>query len=209
MFQPAVFCEAREDVLHGAIRAHPLATLITHEGGRIEADHVPMVLHAAGDAIVLRSHLNAANPLPRSGAEVVDALAVFQGPQAYVSPGWYASKREHGKAVPTWNYVSVHARGALSIIRGDAAWLTDHLTALSAQQESHRDEPWALSDAPADYIARLLRRIVGLELRVSELTGVWKMSQNKSETDRSGVVEGLRLDAKPDVSDLVAQLTTS
>ena len=207
MFQPAVFCEAREDVLHGAIRAHPLATLVTHEARRIEADHVPMVLHAAGDGLILRSHLNAANPLPRSGAEVIDALAVFQGPQAYVSPGWYASKREHGKAVPTWNYVSVHARGRMRIVRGDIDWLTDHLTALAAQHESHREEPWALSDAPEDYTARLMRGIVGVELTVTDLSGVWKMSQNKSGADRAGVADGLLSDARPDVSALIPQST--
>ena len=197
MFQPATFAEERPEVMHALMRAHPLATVVT-DAAPLVADHLPMVVHQGEGGLTLRTHMHAANPLPRSGVEAVDALCVFQGPQSYISPSWYASKREHGRAVPTWNYAVVHARGTLRFVRGDADWLLDHLRALSAQHESHRSEPWQVSDAPADYVERLLRGIVGVEVAVSRLQGVWKMSQNKSAADRAGVREGLRAETHSD-----------
>ena len=207
MQQPAIFREDDPATLHTLMRAHPFATLITAALGPLEADHVPLVLHETPDGLRLRGHLAVTNPLARSGVEATDALCVFQGPHAYISPGWYASKREHGRAVPTWNYAVVHARGSLRVVR-DADWLLAHLHALTEQHESHRAEPWALGDAPADYLARLKREIVGLELEVAALSGVWKMSQNKSHADRAGVRAGLSLDSvthAADVSALVPQ----
>ena len=193
MQQPPVFREERTDVLHDMIRAHPLATLVTQPGGRLDADHVPMVLGVTDESATLQGHIHAANPLARHAGEPGEpgeALALFHGPHTYVSPGWYASKAEHGRVVPTWNYVAVHARGPLRLIR-DRNWLVAHLKALSAQHESHRAEPWRLEDAPSDYTEKLLRGIVGVELSVAELSGVWKLSQNKSEADRAGVRAGL------------------
>ena len=203
MQQPAFFREDRPEVMHELIRAHPLATLVTMQSA-LTADHVPMVLDVEGGQAVLRGHIAANNPLARSGIDEVDALAVFQGPHAYISPSWYASKAEHGRVVPTWNYAAVHASGPMRIVR-DEDWLTEHLRALGHANESHRAQAWALEDAPADYVAKLMRAIVGVELRVSALSGVWKMSQNKRGADHSGVVDGLLADGAEDVAALVRE----
>ena len=201
MQQPPVFREERPDVLHDMIRTHPFATLVTQPGGRLDADHVPMVLDVTDGGATLHGHIHAANPLVRHAGEPGEGLALFHGPHTYVSPGWYASKAEHGRAVPTWNYVAVHARGPLRLIR-DRGWLVAHLRALGAQHESHRAEPWRLEDAPIDYTETLLRGIVGVELTVASLSGVWKLSQNKSEADRAGVRAGLAAEGSA-VADLI------
>ncbi len=201
MQQPAYFREERPEVMHALMRANPLATLITQQDA-LTADHIPMVLDVDDGKAVLRGHIAANNPLARSGVDTLDALAVFQGPHAYVSPSWYASKAEHGRVVPTWNYAAVHASGPMRFIR-DADWLTEQLSALSDENERGRAEPWALSDAPEDYVAGLLRAIVGVELRITALSGVWKMSQNKRGADHFGVVTGLVDDGADDVAELV------
>ena len=197
MFQPDIFKERSVPAMHALMRAHPFATLVTTLDGRPEVDHVPLVLHPEGGKCgVLRGHLARGNPLARSEgtkpeASEPEALAVFQGPQAYVSPSWYASKREHGKVVPTWNYACVHARGTLRLVR-DGEWLMQHLRDLSAQHEAHRTQPWAVEDAPADFVTRMLRGLVGFEIAIGSLEGTWKVSQNKNRADRTGVVDGLR-----------------
>ena len=192
MFQPAAFQEDDVQEMHAVMRAHPFATLVSQATGALTADHVPLVLHDEGSHGTLHGHLARANPLVRAeAAHGSEALVVFQGPQGYVTPSWYASKREHGKVVPTWNYVAVHARGALSFHR-DTEWMMRHLEALTAQHESHRELPWAVSDAPANYVERMLRGLVGFEIPIESLEGTWKMSQNKSAADREGVERGLR-----------------
>ena len=192
MYLPAHFEETRPEVLHAALRAHPLGLLITQGGdGELAANPIPFILDAEADgACVLRGHVARANPLWREARGDVNSLIVFQGPQAYVSPGWYASKAEHGKVVPTWNYVMVQARGPLRV-RDDAAWLHAFVTRLTDRHEAPRATPWAVSDAPADYIATMLRAIVGIEIPVAALTGKWKVSQNRSAADREGVARGL------------------
>ena len=132
----------------------------------------------------------------------MDCLAIFQGPQGYITPSWYASKAEHGRVVPTWNYAVVHAHGTLTFVE-DPAWLLAHLRALTRQHESHRELPWEVSDAPEDFVARQLRLMVGFEIAVEHLQGTLKMSQNKSAPDRIGVVEGLRTEGHAEVSRLV------
>jgi transcriptional regulator len=131
-----------------------------------------------------------ANPVWREARADADSLVVFQGAQAYISPGWYPSKAEHGKVVPTWNYCSVQGRGVLRVI-DDAAWVHAFVTRLTQQHESTQARPWAVSDAPADYVEGLLRAIVGVELTITRLEGKWKASQNKGEADRQGVGRGL------------------
>jgi transcriptional regulator len=192
MYLPAHFEETRAEVLHAALRLHPLGLLITQGGdGALAANPIPFLLDVGTDGSrVLRGHVARANPLWREARGDVDSLVVFQGPQAYVSPGWYASKAEHGKVVPTWNYVMVQARGPLRVI-DDAAWLHTLVTRLTERNEASRTTPWAVSDAPADYIATMLRAIVGIELPVAALTGKWKVSQNRSAADRAGVAQGL------------------
>lgn len=190
MYQP-LFREDRLDVMQDLISAQPLATLVSSAAGQIQADHVPLVLHAdQSDKGVLRGHVAKGNGLWRSRAELESVMAIFQGPQSYVTPSWYPSKQEHGKVVPTWNYVVVHARGAFRFV-DDADWLMAHLGALTRQHEQDRAKPWAVSDAPADYLSRQLRGIVGVELTIESLEGIWKVSQNRDMRDRAGVQEGL------------------
>jgi transcriptional regulator len=189
MYVPNHFREDRPDVLLDAMRRIGFATLVTAGEGGIEANHLPLLLDA--QARVLRGHFARANPVWRNlGAE---ALAIFLGPHAYVSPGWYPSKAETGKAVPTWNYITVHARGPITLFQ-DADWLRAHVAALSDMHEAGRAQPWALTDAPASYIDGLLRAIVGFEIAITQLEGKWKLSQNRSQADRDGVRAGLLAD---------------
>ncbi|HWM62290.1 MAG TPA: FMN-binding negative transcriptional regulator [Rhizomicrobium sp.] len=193
MYVPDHFREDRPDVLRGAMRRIGFATLVTQG---LEANHLPTLL----DGNVLRGHVARANPVWKSGAG--EALAIFLGPHAYVSPSWYPSKAETGKAVPTWNYITVHARGAINwIVDGD--WLRAHVTALSATHEAGRENPWAIGDAPASYVDGLLRAIVGFELSIAKLEGKWKLSQNHDAADRAGVREGLLRDDHEDLSRLM------
>lgn len=190
MYRPPHFREDRLDVLHAAMRTHPLATLVTHGPEGLTANHIPFLIEDGGEWGVLRAHLARANgqlEQLRAGGE---ALAVFQGPQAYVSPSWYATKAETHKVVPTWNYVAVHCWGAPRVIE-DAEWLRDQIGRLTRAQEEGRAEPWAVEDAPADYVAAQIRGIVGLEIPIARIEGKWKASQNRSDADRAGVADGL------------------
>jgi transcriptional regulator len=168
--------------------------LVTQDdGGLLQANTVPFLLDAdpAGGPGILRAHVARANPVWRESRGDAESLVVFQGPQAYVSPSLYPSKAEHGKVVPTWNYVMVQARGPLRVI-DDSAWVQALVTRLTERHESPRAEPWAVTDAPDDYIATMLRAIVGIEIVLSSLTGKWKVSQNRSAADRAGVARGLQ-----------------
>lgn len=208
MYVPQLFAETDIDTLHGLMHAHPLATLVTLADGVLDANHVPLQLDAEAAPLgVLRGHLARANPLWRQHPAAVDVLAIFHGPQAYVSPGWYPTKVESGKAVPTWNYATVHAHGRLRVI-DDAAWLRAHVEALTAANEAVFPEPWQVADAPADYIDRMLAAVVGIEITVTRLEGKWKASQNQPPQNRAGVVRGLReADAAAPMADLVARCT--
>lgn len=207
MYQPAAFREERVAVMHALIRAHPLATLVSHAAGSLEANHLPLLIDPDPAPYgTLRGHVARANPLWRQVHAGHEALAVFHGPQAYVTPSWYPSKRETGKVVPTWNYAVVHAYGPL-VIHDDPVWLRNLVSRLTDQQEASLAQPWAINDAPADYIEQMLRAIVGIEIPVARLEGKWKVSQNRSAADRAGVVEGYaaRGDAQSrDMADLVA-----
>jgi len=191
MYDVAASREDRIDVMHALIRAYPLATLVTVSGGAAEANHLPLLLEPdPAPNGSLRGHVARANPLWRL-AQDGDALAVFQGPQAYVTPSWYPSKKEHGKVVPTWNYAVVHVRGAL-VIRDDREWLRGLVSRLTKSQESGRQRPWSIGDSPADYIDRMLEAVVGIEILVTSIEGKWKVSQNRAQADREGVIAGLR-----------------
>jgi transcriptional regulator len=193
MYVPDHFREDRPEVLQDAVRRIGFATLVTQG---LEANHLPMLLEGG----ILRGHVARANPVWKAGAG--EALAIFLGPHAYVSPSWYPSKAETGKAVPTWNYLTVHARGTIAWIQ-DGDWLRAHVTALSITHEAGRAEPWAVSDAPAGYIDALLRAIVGFELTVTHIQGKWKLSQNRDAADRAGVREGLQQDGHGELSRLM------
>ena len=191
MYLPAHFEEARSEVLQALMREHPLATLVAHGADGLVANHLP--LHFAAEVApcgALQGHVARANPLWEVSAGT-DVLAIFQGLQAYVTPSWYPTKREHGKAVPTWNYVVVHARGRLRVI-DDPVWLRAQLESLVASNEAGLAEPWRINDAPPAYIDTMLAAIVGIEITITDLKGKWKISQNQPQANRSGVVAGLR-----------------
>jgi transcriptional regulator len=206
MYIPRHFEETRLDVLHQLMRGEPLATLVTFDGTGLSANHLPLELAAsAGPNGTLKGHVSRANAVWRDADPGVDALAIFQGPQRYVTPAWYPTKAETGKVVPTWNYVVVHAYGPLRFV-DDAAWLRAHIERLTALHEVGRERPWQVSDAPDDYIDAMVRGIVGFELPIARLSGKWKVSQNRNAADRQGVVDGLRAgDAAADaaMADLV------
>ncbi len=191
MYAPKQFKEDRPEVLAATIRDIQLATLVTATADGYHASHVPMVLKQDEGGTVLETHVARPNPhwdAFRSGP--VPSLAIFQGPQAYVSPSWYETKRQHGRVVPTWNYIAVHAHGPVSVVE-DQAWLLSHLAELTDANEGGRDQPWAVSDAPAEFVVTLTRAIVGLRLQVARLEGAWKLIQHRPEGDRLGAAAGL------------------
>lgn len=206
MYLPAHFEEARVEVLRALMREHPFATLVTSGGDGLTANHLP--LHLAADIAphgALQGHVARANPIWRQSPDT-DVLAIFHGPQTYVTPSWYPTKHEHGKAVPTWNYAVVHARGRLRVI-DDAVWLRSQLEALVTRHESVFAKPWQIGDAPSDYIDKMLGAIVGIEIVITELKGKWKVSQNQPEANRAGVVAGLRQQGTDDAMQ-IAELVT-
>jgi transcriptional regulator len=188
MYVPAHFEETRPELLRELIRRHPLATLVSQRPEGLYADHVPLIVD--GTLATLRGHVARANPVWREVAAGAPVLAIFQGPDHYVSPGWYPAKAEHGKVVPTWNYVVVHVRGSIAW-REDAPWLRAFLDTLTDGQEAGRTEPWQVADAPSTYIDRMLKAIVGFEIAITSLTGKWKLGQNRSAADRAGIAAGL------------------
>lgn len=202
MYMPPAFRVDDREQLEALIRERPLATLVTNGPDGPMASHLPLLpIPAAG---VLRGHLARANPHWRS-LDGAAGLAIFHGPEAYVTPSWYPSKAEGGRVVPTWNYAVVHVRGRLATF-DDPERLLALVTALTDAREDARAEPWRVADAPAEFVARQLKGIVGLDLAITSIEGKWKMSQNRAAPDRAGVVEGLRRDgdaASMAVADLV------
>jgi len=205
MYLPAQFEEGRVDVLHTLMSEHPFATLVTQGDEGLTANHLPLHLEPGiGPFGALQGHVARANPVWRQAADS-DVLVIFHGPQTYVTPSWYETKREHGRAVPTWNYVVVHARGRLRAI-DDPVWVRGQLETLVTRHEGAFAEPWEIDDAPPDYIDKMLAAVVGIEIVIGELRGKWKISQNQPPANRAGVVEGLREQGTPDalqIADLV------
>ena len=187
MYLPAHFEQHDVGALHGLMHERPLAMLVVETTDGPTADLIPLMLDDG--ARTLQGHVARANPLWRH-ADGTRVLAVFGGPEAYVSPNWYASKREHGKVVPTWNYTMVQARGTLRAVH-DAPWLRALVGRLTERHEAAQARPWSVADAPDDYVQQMLRAIVGIEITLESLRGKWKVSQNRSAADRAGVVEGL------------------
>lgn len=206
MYLPAHFEESRVEILHELIRSHPLAALVTLTAGGLDANHLPFEVDPEPAPFgTLRGHVARANPVWRQLSREIDALVIFQGPHTYISPAWYPTKQETGRVVPTWNYAVVHAHGPVRAIE-DPAWLRDFVTRLTNRHEAGREDPWHVTDAPAEYIDRQLGAIVGLEIPLTRLQGKWKMSQNRPAHDRAGVVEGLTREGEPSraaVADLV------
>jgi transcriptional regulator len=200
MYVPSQFAETRTEVLHAFVRDHPFSTLVTQTADGLEANHLPLELDPSPAPLgTLRGHVARANPLWRTFSPGVDALAIFQGPDRYITPAWYASKRETGKVVPTWNYAVVHAYGPLRVV-DDPAWLRALVERLTVRHEAGRPEPWRVTDAPDEFVAAMIRSIVGLEIPIARLVGKWKVSQNRSAADRHGVVRGLAALGDPEAA---------
>jgi transcriptional regulator len=183
--------------LHGLIRQQPLAMLTTLTAQGLVANHIPLFLRTDGTPHgTLVGHVARANPLWREFDASVAALAVFQGPQHYISPRWYATKQEHGKVVPTWNYVVVHARGPLQV-HDDAVWIRQQLQDLTTQQEAPAPKPWAVDDAPRDYTDKMISVLVGISIPVTDIAGKWKVSQNQPPVNQESLVQALRQSGEP------------
>jgi transcriptional regulator len=204
MYTPKHFEEPRIEVMHELIRARPLATLVTLTSGGLEANHIP--LHLADTLApfgTLRGHVARANPLWSDFAKDVEVLAIFHGPDSYITPSWYATKQETGKVVPTWNYAVVHAYGTLRVI-DDAAWVRAQIEALTAHNEFGFAHPWSVSDAPHEFTDKLIEAIVGFEIVITKLSGKWKVSQNQPAKNQAGVIAGLNSSGHRDAEAMAA-----
>lgn len=204
MYTPKHFEEPRIDVMHELIRARPLATLVTLTSGGLAANHIPLhLVDTPAPFGTLRGHVARANPVWSDFAKDVEVLAIFHGPDSYITPSWYATKQETGKVVPTWNYAVVHACGTLRII-DDAAWVRAQLEALTAHNEAGFAHPWAVSDAPHEYTEKLIGNIVGFEIVIAKLSGKWKVSQNQPAQNQAGVIAGLNNSNQHDAAEMAA-----
>lgn len=191
MYLPKQFEETSVPVLLNLIKAHPLATVITLSASDLNANHIPMVLaENANGQTVLRGHVARANPMLDDLGVSPQTLLVFQGAEHYITPSWYATKKETEKVVPTWNYAVVHVKGQMRVV-DDAAWLHQQLEDLTAQQEAGRALPWSVNDAPADFLDQIKQAIVGFEVQIESMVGKWKVSQNQPPRNRATVVQGL------------------
>jgi transcriptional regulator len=190
MYIPKHNEETRVDVIDRLIRSHPLATLVTMSAAGLFATHLPLVLRREGEQAILRGHMSRANRQWREFNPEVQALAIFSGPEHYITPNWYPEKAATGKVVPTWNYAVVHAYGPLHVIE-DPAWLLTHLNSLTNTHEASSPTPWKVSDAPAGYVESIAKGIVGIELPIATLEAKWKVSQNQNEQTRAAVALGL------------------
>ena len=191
MYVPRAFAVDDIPMLHQQMLATPLPVLVTHASQGMIASHVPLLLNPdEGPCGTLYGHLARANPHGKALAEGTETLVIFSGEQAYISPSFYPGKAEHGKAVPTWNYLAVHAYGTAEVFE-DAERLLALVSRLSSKHEAGRSQPWSVSDAPADYIDSMLKAIVGFRLPITRLDGKRKLSQNRDAADQAGVRQGL------------------
>jgi transcriptional regulator len=192
MYLPKHFAETDVAEMHALMRAHPLATLVSTGPDGLNANHIPLLL-ADGK---LQGHVARANPLWKDGQVAGEVLVIFQGHESYISPSGYATKAEHGKVVPTWNYTAVHAWGDLRVI-DDPAWVFAQISALTATHEAAFPQPWAVTDAPADYIEKMLGAIVGIEITINRLLGKWKVSQNQPAANQASLIAALEKAGDP------------
>jgi transcriptional regulator len=192
MYQPKAHEITDTDTLHHLIQTHPFGSLVTLGKDGLTANHIPFLIDSGrGEHGTLRAHVARANPVWQNFSATTESLIIFQGLDAYISPTWYPSKHQTGKAVPTWNYAVVHAHGLLTV-HEDPAWIFQLVSELTNIHESSQQLPWKVTDAPKDYIDKLLGAIVGIEIPITRLEGKWKMSQNRSDADRLGVAAGLQ-----------------
>lgn len=206
MYIPSHFDEPRVEIMHELMRSRPLATLVTMSSQGLNANHIPLHLDTSSPYGTLQGHVAKANVIWKDIDTEIEALAIFHGPDSYVSPSWYPTKQEHGKVVPTWNYAAVHAYGRLRIIE-DPAWIRAQLNALTNQQEAAFPTPWKPEDAPAEYIDRMIEAIVGIEIVIDRLQGKWKISQNQPSQNRQGVIVGLQTSGSVDALEMAAWMS--
>ncbi len=191
MYIPAYHAEHDLNTLQSLIDAHSLGAWVTLGSGGLIANHIPFILdRSRGEFGTLRAHVSRANTVWQELSGEQDSLVMFQGPHAYITPSWYPTRLSQGKVVPTWDYVVVHAHGKARVIE-DPQWMLQLLNDLTAHNEAGRPSPWRVSDAPADFIAKLARAVVGIEIPISRLQGRWKLSQDEAMPDRLGTVAGL------------------
>ena len=200
MYLPTPYKIRDAQELRWRIRAHPFGTLITVGAAGLSANAIPWIIDGPGLG-VLRGHVARANPVWRDHDARIESLVVFNGPDSYITPTWYATTRETGKVVPTWNYVTVQARGRL-LIHDDAGWVRRNVEELTHFHEATRQAPWSVSDAPPDFIDGLLKAIVGVEIELTSLVGKKKASQGRPAADVAGVIEGLRDAGAPFVTEM-------
>jgi transcriptional regulator len=204
MYLPKHFEERDPERLRSLIQRHPLGALVTATESGLDANHIPFLFaDTASGAQQLHGHIARANPLWREVVRDATALVIFQGPESFISPSWYPSKRENASVVPTWNYAVVHVHGVLRCV-DDPAWVRSHVEALTREHEGKRDAPWAVTDAPADFIEKMVTAVVGIEISITRLVGKWKVGQNRSISDRIGVVEALQREAAPSGTTMAA-----
>lgn len=204
MYIPKHFEEPRVDVLHQLIRDRPLSTLVTLSSKGLNANHIPLHLSLEPSPFgTLRGHVARANPIWSDITNDVEVLAIFHGPETYVTPSWYPTKAETGKVVPTWNYTVAHAYGTLRVV-DDPVWLRVHLGELTAHNEGVFPKPWQLDDAPPDFIEKLIGAIVGIEIVITRLVGKWKISQNQPAQNQAGIADGLRGSGRSDAMEMAS-----
>ena len=205
MYVPAHFAETDLTTLHDAIRSAGLATLVTMTPDGLIASHLPLLLDPDdGPKGALIGHLAKANPQATKSDPAVTAMVLFQGTDGYISPSLYATKKETGKVVPTWNYSAIHAYGPAEFF-SDPDRLLDVVTRLTDRHESGRPEPWAVTDAPHDFVVGMLRAIVGVRIPIDRIEGKVKMSQNRPAAEHDGIVAGLKAEGKADLAGAVAR----
>jgi len=194
MYIPKRFLHDDINNLKGMMTNHAFATLISKNESGIEANHMPLILNESGQRDVLQGHIAKANPLWKSLKDKSEVLIIFNGPNCYISPNYYPTKKENAKVVPTWNYVSVHVKGIVSFIHNEQ-WVLKMLNNLTDHYEATQPVPWSVSDAPQAYIDKMLSAIVGLEIDILSITGKWKVSQDKTEVNQEGIIKGLSQEA--------------
>lgn len=208
MYLRNLFEEKRREVLEALIADNPLGAVTIAGPQGVEVDHLPFRLYPhLGPGGTLKCHVARSNPLWQSLSADQELLVVFQGPNAYISPSWNPGRERHGKVAPSWNYAVVHAYGYARAIE-DQEWLKAHLDDLAAAHEAHRSNPWRLAEAPTDFVGQLLAHIVGIEIELTRMVGKWFVSQQRSTSDRAGVIEGL-LNEQTDAARAVARMVES
>jgi transcriptional regulator len=190
MYTPKKFQQLDSTALKNLMAEYPFATVVTYSELGLEANHFPLMLTQIKDKEVLQGHIAKANPLWKTLNEQSEVLLIFNGPNCYISPNYYPTKAQAGRAVPTWNYVTVHVKGLMSFIHEDK-WKLRQVTHLTNTHEANQSVPWSIEDAPDEYISKMLPAIVGIEIEIISITGKWKVSQNQPEINKQGVFNAL------------------